>query len=146
MSRERQTPPTSPAEPCSAAEWFVALDSASAGGDTRDPTAGDDGQAAAWLDESGDNDAALARCAAAVAIVRGLADDPELRWAYDEAAALASGDARARGETSRRGRRRWLAWAGAGVAAAAAAAALVLSLRAPPPVTAEHPPVAPRLW
>ncbi|HZF27933.1 MAG TPA: hypothetical protein VE907_02350 [Gammaproteobacteria bacterium] len=138
MSREPQTSPT---DPRSAAEWFVALDTASAGDDSRDPTGGDDARAAAWMDESADNDAALARCAAAVAIARGLADDPQLRWAYDEAAAIASGDARARGDGAHRSARRWLAWTGAGVAAAAVAAALVLSLRSPPPTTAERPPV-----
>lgn len=117
----------------SAAESFVALDAATEGDDTR---------AAAWSNESPDNDAALARCAAAVAIARGLADDPELRWVYDEAKAIASDHAAAR---AHRDRRRRVAWAGAGFAAAVVAvAAIVWSLRAPPPATAETAPIASR--
>ena len=118
MSSKRQ----SLSEPRSAAERFVA----SAAG-------------AASIDESADDDAALLRCAAAVTIARGLADDPELRWAYEEAASIASRSP-VRGSPRRR-----LAWAGAGLAAATVAAgAIVFSLRAPPRAIAEDPPIASR--
>ncbi|HEX5050022.1 MAG TPA: hypothetical protein VFX89_23110 [Gammaproteobacteria bacterium] len=129
MSRELENPAP---ERRSAAERFVALDAAAAGG------------TAPWTDDSDDSDAALARCSAAVAIARGLADDPELRWAYDEAAALASGAPSAR-DAARRHRRWRLAWASAGVAAAAVVvASLVLPLRPPPPATVETPRIASR--
>jgi TolB-like protein len=100
-------------EPATAAEWFVAIDS----------SAPDDVAAArftAWLDRAAEHEPELERCAAAVEIARGLAVDPELRWAYDEAAALAA----------RRPRHSWhairrfamLGW----VAAASGAAAALL--------------------
>ena len=76
-------------EPATAAEWYVAVDSA----------APDDVKAArlaAWLDRAAEHEPELERCSAAVEIARGLADDPELRWAYDEAAAVAAGAPRAR--------------------------------------------------
>jgi len=76
-------------EPATAAEWYVAIDSA----------APDDVKAArfaAWLDRAAEHEPELERCAAAVEIARGLADDPDLRFAYDEAAALAAGVPRAR--------------------------------------------------
>lgn len=129
MSRELENP--APGRR-SAAERFVALDSSAAG------------DAVPWTDDSDDSEAALARCAAAVAIARGLADDPELRWAYDEAAALASGDPLAR-DAARRHRRWRRVWASAGIAAAAVVlAALVLPLHPPPSATIETPPIASR--
>jgi TolB-like protein len=133
MTREPQLPMS---EPRTAAEWFVALDAA-APGDAADR----DGAAAAPApDAPSAHDAALARCAAAVTIARGLADDPELRWAYDEAAAIARGDAAAhRARAGARARRTRLAWTCAGLAAAALVmAAWVLPLRTPSPVTAER--------
>jgi len=76
-------------EPATAAEWYVAIDSA----------APDDVKAArfaAWLDRAAEHEPELERCAAAVEIARRLADDPGLRFAYDEAAAIAAGAPRAR--------------------------------------------------
>jgi ferric-dicitrate binding protein FerR (iron transport regulator) len=69
------------ADPISAAEWFVKLD----GAPTDEVT---EARFAAWLDHAAEHDAELRRCEAAAGLVRALADDPELRWAYDEAAAL----------------------------------------------------------
>jgi TolB-like protein len=76
-------------EPATAAEWYVAVDSA----------APDDVKAArfaAWLDRAAEHEPELERCAAAVEIARSLADDPDLRFAYDEVAAQAAGAPRAR--------------------------------------------------
>jgi TolB-like protein len=71
-------------EPETAAEWFVAIDASSP----------DDVAAArfsAWLDGSADREIALERCSAAADLARHLADDPDLRPAYDEVAAIAAG-------------------------------------------------------
>ena len=110
----------SPTNVRSPAEWFVALD-ANRGADRT--------EAGAWLDAADDNADALARCATAAAIARGLADDPELRWAYDEAAAIARGEPRAHATRVRR--RLLLGWSAAGLSVAAVA--IALSLRAPQP-------------
>jgi TolB-like protein len=74
----------SEAYPATAAEWFVALDA-------RAPDDIDSARFAAWLDGSAAHEIELERCSAAVEIVRRLADEADLRWAYDEAAALAEG-------------------------------------------------------
>jgi TolB-like protein len=98
-------------EPATAAEWYVAIDA----------RAPDDVTAArlqAWLDRAAEHEPELERCSAAVEIARGLADDPALRSAYDEVAALAAGTARRRVPARR------LAWA------AALAAALVVGVAA----------------
>src|SRR5262245_36626962 len=90
-------------ENASAAEWFVALDSSA-------PDEVGAARFAAWLDRAAEHEVELERCDAAVEIARGLADDPDLRWAYDEAAALAKRDPAA----SRRRRRLWhFGWAAA---------------------------------
>jgi len=94
-------------EPATAAEWFVAIESSA----PDDVTAA---RFAAWLDRAADHEPALERCAAAVEIARGLADDPELRWAYDDAAAVAARRPRFAWHTIRR-------FAPLGAAAAAAA-------------------------
>jgi TolB-like protein len=83
MSRETLKPER---EPVTAAEWFVALDSHPLDEITA-------ARLASWLDRAAENERELERCDAAAEIARGLADDPELRWAYDEAAALAARDA-----------------------------------------------------
>jgi len=71
-------------EPATAAEWYVAIDA-------RAPDDVTAARFAAWLDRAAEHEPALERCSAAVEIARGLKDDPELRWAYDEIAALAAG-------------------------------------------------------
>jgi TolB-like protein len=112
MSRNMKRPR---GETASAAEWFVALDSSA-------PDEVGAARFAAWLDRAAEHEVELERCDAAVEIARGLADDPELRWAYDEAAALAKRDpAASRGALSRR--RAWFGWAA--LAAAAGVAAVV---------------------
>jgi TolB-like protein len=111
MSRDPKRPRS---ETASAAEWFVALDSSPS-----DEVCA--ARLAAWLDRAAEHEVELERCDAAVEIARGLAGDPELRWAYDEAAALASGDpAASRRAVARRTLRRF-GWA-AGLAAASLAA------------------------
>jgi len=94
-------------EPATAAEWFVAIESSA-------PDEVTAARFAAWLDRAADHEPALERCAAAVEIARGLADDPELRWAYDDAAAVAARRPRFAWHTIRR-------FAPLGAAAAAAA-------------------------
>jgi TolB-like protein len=111
MSRDPKRPRS---ETASAAEWFVALDSS---------PSDEVGAArfAAWLDRAAEHEVELERCDAAVEIARGLADDPELRWAYDEAAAIANRDpAASRRAVARRTLRRF-GWAG-GLATASLAA------------------------
>ena len=73
----------SPREPETAAEWFVAIDASS-------PDEVAAARFSAWLDGSADHEIELERCAAAAEIAARLRADPELRWAYDEAAAVAS--------------------------------------------------------
>ena len=90
--KRRNSPPDASA---TAAEWYVALDAGASDEIT-------DARFAAWLDRAAESEPELERCEAAVEIARRLADDPELRWAYDEAAALARGGAgRARRRCSR---------------------------------------------
>jgi TolB-like protein len=103
------------AEPASAAEWFVALDS-SARDDVRSA------RFAAWLDRAAEHELELERCDAAAEITRGLADDPELRWAYDEAAALANAELPSRRVRVRRRALRF-GWAAGLVAAGLAGVA-----------------------
>jgi len=79
MSGETRQPER---EPVTAAEWFVALDSRPSDEITA-------ARLASWLDRAAEHERELERCDAAAEIARGLADDPELRWAYDEVAALA---------------------------------------------------------
>jgi TolB-like protein len=105
-------------EPATAAEWYVAIDA----------RAPDDVTAArltAWLDRAAEHEPELERCSAAVEIARRLADDPELRWAYDETAALAAGTA------STRFLPRRLAWAAALAAAVMAGIATIWVARDP---------------
>jgi TolB-like protein len=113
--KRRQSPPPD----ASAAEWYVALDATS-------PEEIGDARFASWLDRDSDNEPDLERCEAAVEIARRLADDPDLRWAYDEAAALALGGRELRG-AGRSRRFRWprLAWGVAALALAAVVAALI---------------------
>ena len=85
-------------EPATAAEWYVAIDA-------RTPDDVTAARLAAWLDRGAEHEPTLERCSAAVEIARGLADDPGLRSAYDEVAALAAGTARRRFPARR------LAWA-----------------------------------
>jgi len=118
MSRDTRR---SRGETASAAEWFVALDS-------RAPDEVGAARFAAWLDRAAEHEVELERCDAAAEIARGLADDPELRWAYDEAAALAKRDPAA----SQRAPARRTVWrfgwaAAAGAAGVAAAATLWLA-------------------
>ena len=124
MSRETKRPR---GETASAAEWFVALDSSA-------PDEVGAARFAAWLDRAAENEVELERCETAVAIARGLADDPELRWAFDEAAAIAKRDpAATRRALARRALRRF-GWAAAVAAATlAAVAALWLARETPGP-------------
>lgn len=119
--RDRETPN-------SAAEWFVRIDATA-----RDPEV--DAQLADWLGREPDNEAALARCASAVAIARRLADHPELTSALGATAASAGG-------TRLRAARRPVL-AGFGVAAVAAVVALAV-LYVPAPSTIDSPPRASR--
>ena len=82
-------------EPRSGAEWFVALDTRAVGAEA-------DGALGAWLDGTAEHEAELERCTAAVEIARRLADDPDVRWAYVEAGALAK---RSAADRSRRASR-----------------------------------------
>ena len=122
-------------EPMTAAEWFVALDSRPCDEVTA-------ARLAAWLDRAAEHEQALERCDAAAALVRSLADDPELRWAFDEAAALAKRDRAApQSALARRAPRRF-GWAAALTIAAVAAAAgvwLVRDARSP----AQRPAASP---
>jgi TolB-like protein len=107
-------------ETASAAEWFVALDSSA-------PDEVGAARFSAWLDRAAEHEHELERCAAAVEIARGLADDPELRWAFDEAAALAKRDPVASRRAVAR-RRFWrFGWAAALTAAGLGVAALWLA-------------------
>ena len=121
MSRETRTPGR---EPVTAAEWFVALDSR--------PT--DEIAAArlgAWLDRAVEHEHELERCDATAELARSLADDPELRWAYDEADALAKRDGFISGRRSTTRTFPRFGWAAslavASIAAIAAMAALWLA-------------------
>jgi len=108
-------------EPATAAEWYVAIDA----------RAPDDVTAArliAWLDRGAEHEPALERCSAAVEIARGLADDPELGWAYDEATALAQGGARVQRAPYRL---KWIAAAAAAVLAGVATIWLARDAQAP---------------
>ena len=98
-------------EPRSGAEWFVALDTRAVGAEA-------DGALGAWLDGTAEREAELERCTAAVEIARRLADDPDLRWAYAEAGALAKHSAADRSRRASRVAR--------GVLGGSIAAALVL--------------------
>ncbi len=115
MSRETRKPER---EPVTAAEWFVALDS-------RPSDEVSAARLASWLDRAREHEQELERCDAAAEIARGLADDPELRWAYDEVAALAARDAAVSGRTSAR---RTLLPFGRAAAVAAASIAVVAAL------------------
>jgi TolB-like protein len=114
MSRATRTPER---EPVTAAEWFVALDARP----SDEVTAA---RFSAWLDRAAEHEQELERCDAAAQIARNLADDPDLRWAYDEAAALAKCDPVASSRAPGRRSLRRLGWAAAlttvGLAAAAA--------------------------
>jgi TolB-like protein len=115
--KRRRSPPDASA---SAAEWYVALDANASDelGDAR---------FAAWLDRGAESEPELERCEAAVEIARRLADDPELRFAYDEAASLARGERRSR-TAAMLGRLGWpkLAWGAAALALAAAITAPIV--------------------
>jgi TolB-like protein len=115
MSRETRKPDR---EPVTAAEWFVALDARPSDEITA-------ARFASWLDRAAEHEQELERCDAATGIARGLADDPELRWAYDEVAALATRDATTnRRALARRALLRF-GWAAAVTAAGLAAVAAV---------------------
>jgi TolB-like protein len=135
MSRDTRHPER---EPVTAAEWFVALDSRPSDEITA-------ARFTSWLDRAAEHEQELERCDAAVEIARSLADDPELRWAYEETAALATRD----GTASRRalGRRALprFGWAGALTAAGLAAVAalwLARDVRSPAHPPATNPPAA----
>jgi TolB-like protein len=118
-------------EPGTAAEWFVAIDA--------NPP--DDIAAArfsAWLDGSADRETALERCSAAVELARRLKDDPDLRRAYAEAAAIAAGKRASRASRMPpfAGRFGW------GVAALLALAAAFPLLRPAPEALDEAPALA----
>lgn len=122
-------------EPVTAAEWFVALDSRP----SDEVTAA---RLSVWLDRDAEHEQELERCDAAAGIARGLADDPELRWAFDEAAALAKRDAAAGPRALTVGTLRRFGWAAALTAAGLAAAAafwLVRDARLPALTPAENP-------
>jgi TolB-like protein len=114
MSGETRKPER---EPVTGAEWFVALDSRPSDEITT-------ARLAAWLDRAADHEQELERCDAAAEIARNLADDPELRWAYDEAAALGARDAPTGGRALARRTLRRFGWAAA-LAAAVTAVAVV---------------------
>ena len=129
--KRRNSPPTDAS--ATAAEWFVALDA-----NAPDEVA--DARFAAWLDRAAENESDLERCEAAAEIARRLADDPELRWAYDEAAALATGGLARKPRWSRTLERFALArfatakvaWGVAALAVVGVVAALIVSeVRAP---------------
>jgi TolB-like protein len=104
-------------DPETAAEWFVAIDA----------TPPDELAAArlsAWLDGSAEHEIALERCSAAAELARRLSDDPDLRSAYDEAAAIAAGTRPVR--ASRTTTRLWrFGWSAAAALALAIGAALL---------------------
>jgi TolB-like protein len=115
--KARNSPPDASA---TAAEWYVALD----GGASDELT---DARFASWLDRAAESEPDLERCEAAVEIARRLADDPELRFAYDEAAALAAGGHKSRASKALQ-RLSWpkLAWGVAALALAAVVASLIV--------------------
>jgi len=82
----------------SASEWVVALDS-----DTVDEATHD--AFIKWLHSNPQNHADYARCEAALAVTQELRHDPDLEWAFDEAAALAAGK---NAPVRRRSPTRWL--------------------------------------
>ena len=124
MSRETREPER---EPVTAAEWFVALDSRP----SDEVTAA---RLSAWLDRAAEHERELERCDAAAEIARGLADDPALRWAYDEAAALGRRDSAGLQSALARPALRRFGWAAAlTIAGLAAVAALWLARDAPRP-------------
>ncbi len=130
MSREMRKPER---EPVTAAEWFVALDSRPS-----DEVTG--ARLSAWLDRAAEHEQELERCDAAAEIARSLADDPDLRWAYDEAAALAERDPVVSSRALGRRTPRRFGWAAAlTTAGLAAVAALWLARDARWPA---HPPAA----
>lgn len=132
MSRDMRKPER---EPVTAAEWFVALDSRPSDQVTA-------ARLSAWLDRAAEHEQELERCDAAAEIVRGLADDPQLRWAFDEASGLAKRDPAAlRAALPRRTLRRF-GWAAALTAAGLAVAAafwLVRDARSPARAPAANP-------
>jgi TolB-like protein len=115
--KRRKSPPDASA---TAAEWYVALDA-----DASDEIT--DARFAAWLDRAAESERDLERCEAAVEIARRLADDPELRWAYDEAAMLARSGRGSRADRLLRPLR-WpkLAWGMVALALAIAGTALLV--------------------
>ena len=124
-------------EPATAAEWFVAIESSA----PDDVTAA---SFAAWLDRAAEHEQELERCDAAAEIARSLADDPELRWAFDEAAALAKRDrAAVQSALPLRTLRRfgWVAALAAAGLTAAAALWLVRDARSPAHAPATNPVV-----
>jgi TolB-like protein len=133
MSRETRKPER---EPVTAAEWFVALDSRP----SDEVTAA---RLSAWLDRAAEHEQELERCDAAAEIVRSLADDPELRWAYDEAAALAKRDPAGGSRSLARRALRRFGWAAAltvaGLAAVIVSFWLARDARGPAVLPAAHP-------
>jgi TolB-like protein len=100
-------------KPRTASEWFVYLD-----GDASDPPT--DEEFESWLAQSSAHEEALARCDAAMFLSKALEEDPELGWAYDEAARLAAGPPPTRAHVPARDRARALrspalAWSVAGL-------------------------------
>jgi len=132
MSGETRKPER---EPVTAAEWFVALDSRR----SDEVTAV---RLAAWLDRAAEHEQELERCDAAAGIARSLAGDPELNWAFDEAAALAKREPPAlQSALPRRTLRRfgWLAALTATVLSVAVALWLVHDARSPAHEPAANP-------
>jgi len=122
-------------EPVTAAEWFVALDSRP----SDEVTAA---RLSAWLDRAAEHEQELERCDAATEIARGLADDPELHWAFDEAEALAKRDRAALQRALPRRTLRQYGWGAALIAAGLAAAAalwLARDARSPARAPATNP-------
>jgi TolB-like protein len=125
MTPRASSPPGD--ESATAADWYVALD-----GGARDEIT--EARFASWLDRAADHEPALERCEAAVEIVRRLGDDPDLRFAFRETAALARGAAALRPGVPQTAllRAPKLAWGVAALAAIAVLAAVILQqARAP---------------
>ncbi len=125
-----------PAAPRSAAEWLIALDAEPR--ESEGATAAQrDTRFAEWLAADARREAELARCESALALTRELVDDPDLEWAFAEAAALARGRTAPGGRApARRGAsalRHGLGFAAWVCAALVAAAVVLVALLDTPP-------------
>jgi TolB-like protein len=115
-----------------AADWLVRLDASPVDAEV-------EARFRTWLDASPEHETALARAEAAIFLTERLRGDPELGWAFDDAAEIASGKSRVRprlpaflGVLARPA----LAWSIAAAAVAVATMALVYRPQAVAPPSA----------